>query len=61
MFMSPKKEATMVSQLRRLNKLSKEDPEAAHVQADTLLIDFVHSLGYHKIYHAYERITKYYS
>lgn len=60
-FILPKRESTMVRQLRQLKKLSESSPEAAHKQADVLLTDFLRSIGYYKICAAYERVPKYYS
>jgi hypothetical protein len=51
--------ADALTQLKGLAQ--KDDPEAAHGQADVILCAFLVSLGYQDIVNAYEAIAKWYA
>ena len=48
-------------ELEELKKLCNEDPEAAHVRADTLLCDILEQIGEDSIVKAFRDIEKWYA
>ena len=46
---------------RLLQLVDTQDPEAQHIQADRLLVEFLRHLGYWEIADAFEKIQKYYA
>lgn len=44
-----------------LQKLSEDDPEIAHIEADDILCNFLKELGYADIVIEYEKIEKWFS
>ncbi len=55
-------EDELIARLTTLAKDAKEgDEHDAHVEADTLLCDFLHERGYHKVTPAFDAISKWYA
>lgn len=51
----------VIARLKEQQRISEDDPESAHVEADDILCDFLKNLGYEDIVIEYEKIDKWYS
>lgn len=49
-----------VKEMRKIAKVSHDDTEDAHWQADKLLIKFIRKNGYDTLADAYEKVAKWY-
>lgn len=52
---------TALAELRRISVQMRGDPEMAHFNADNVLLDFLHTLGYRAIVKEFTRIKRFYA
>ena len=50
-----------LAELKRIRIEMRVDPEAAHLAADRVLLDFLHGLGYRAIVREFEGIERFYA